>query len=449
MPGHKGSKEIFHNTEFQEKFLEIDLTEVEGVDSLFHPTGSLKQAQENVAELYKTKESIFLVNGASVGILASIMSIVEDGDEIIVPRNAHRSVYNALFLTGAKPVYLLPEIDKSTGIAMGINSDTVEKALQDHPKAKGVLLSHPNFYGLCSDIDKITEIVHRHNKVIIVDEACGSHFKFHKELPISGIDAGADIVVHGTHKNLPAMTQSGILHINSERVDVDRLKDYLMILQTSSPSYVLLSSLEIALAMVHEKGNELFQMLYDNITWFVDELKVVDGIKILNNSCVGNDGIVASDLSKVIINFNHLNISGYEVEAILNKCGIQCELSDPKNILLTFTIADSREVFGAVLSSIKEIMIGVATVVSHDALIDSLWHVPEVVFTPKGVRNIKGTRVFLEDSLGLVSLNHFSPFPPAVPIIRAGERIDERVIKLLKKYNAPQTINVWDEAGQV
>lgn len=443
MPGHKSQKEIYENIGFTDSILELDLTEVEGVDSLFHPQGSIKEAQKIAAELYGTKESRFLTNGASVGIIASIMSVVGEGDEIIVPRNAHRSVYNALILTGAKPVYLIPEIDFTSVIAMGIKPQEVEIALENHPRAKGVLLTHPNFYGLCSDIERIAKIVHKYNKILIVDEACGSHLKFHEQFPLSGIDAGADLIIHGTHKNLPALTQSGILHINSDRVDHHKLTEALIILQSSSPSYILLSSLEIALGIVNEKGGILFQKLYENINWFKEALTGIEGICIVSNHNLEKLSIESHDFSKVILNFNRLNIGGYQVESILaKKYGIQCELSDSKNILLTFTIVDSKETYIHVLNALKEIVSEAEVIDDNAVLLEVQWHLPELVFTPKEAWGRKYEEIRVEHCLGRVSMETKSPFPPAVPIIRPGERVDSEVLKLLKLFNASETIKV-------
>ncbi|KAB3529420.1 aminotransferase class I/II-fold pyridoxal phosphate-dependent enzyme [Alkaliphilus serpentinus] len=443
MPGHKSLEELYKTTGFHKEMLNLDLTEIEGVDSLFHPRSSLLEAQEIAANLYGAKESIFLVNGASIGIMASIMAVVGEGEELIIPRNAHRSVFNALLLAGVKPIYIMPEIDFDTGVAMGINPLEIERALTENPKAKGVLIAHPNFYGFCSDIEAIAKIVHKYDKVLIVDEACGSHFKFHKELPISGIEVGADLIVHGTHKNLPALTQSGILHIYSNRVDEKKLKHYLMMLQSSSPSYILLASLEIALKIVEEKGIDLFNSLFENISLLKESFKKIKGVKCLDNNLIGKYSIAGYDFSKVVINFQQLNLRGYEVEAILrDRYGIQCELSDPANILITFTIADSREVFSKVLAAIEEIATEAEIINDKGCLTEGPWHLPQLVYTPKEAENKGWQEIDISHAKGRVSAETLSSFPPGMPIIRAGERVDERVLELLKAYRDVKNIKV-------
>jgi len=445
MPGHKSFEELYKDTEFNNCLLNIDLTEIEGIDSVFYPNDSLKESQKNASNLYGTKESIFLVNGASVGIIASIMTIVGEGDEIIIPRNAHRSIHNALLLNGAKPIYVMPEIDLCRGIAMGISPLVIERAIINNPKVKAVLLAHPNFYGLCSDIECIAKIVKKYNKIFIVDEACGAHFKFHEGLPISGIDAGADIVIHGTHKNLPALTQSGMIHINTDSIDMDKLKKYLMILQSSSPSYILLASLEIALEIIRSKGTDLFNSLFENINHFIEELRKIDGIEYVTNNIVGKFNIANYDYSKVIINFNKLNVSGYQIERILrDKYGIQCELADSNNIILTFTIADSKKIFTNILIAIQETVTMFSTTENKE-LSKNSWHLPELVFTPKEVWNKKSKQIKVAESIGRISMENISPFPPAVPIIREGERIDKKVLELLKIYQDIETIKVLAE----
>ncbi|KUK07839.1 MAG: Arginine/lysine/ornithine decarboxylase, partial [Caldanaerobacter subterraneus] len=244
MPGHKQGRVL--PKEYIENLAKIDLTEVPGLDNLHNPDGPILEAEKLAAKAFGSKQAFFLVNGSTAGIYAAMYAVLNPTDKVLVMRNSHKSVYNGVVLTQSIPVYLLPEIDYENGIAMGIDVEKLEEVLQKERDVKAVVVTHPNYYGFCSDIEKIVDIVHKYGKILIVDEAHGAHFPFSNNLPKSSIKAGADIVVQSLHKTLTSFTQTSILHLNSDRVDVDRLKYSLSLFQSTSPSYILMSSIDMA-----------------------------------------------------------------------------------------------------------------------------------------------------------------------------------------------------------
>ncbi|MCC8098209.1 MAG: aminotransferase class V-fold PLP-dependent enzyme, partial [Eubacterium sp.] len=237
MPGHKRNTELFKNDIFK-----YDFTEIEGTDDLHHPTEILKQCMDYAADVYGTKKTYFLVNGSTCGLLAAVSAHTDIGDTVLIARNCHKSVYNAVFLRNLRPVYISPPVT-GEGISGGISPEEVEKALKA-ASAKAFVMVSPTYEGIVSDVKAISEVCRKYGCVLIVDEAHGAHFSFYGKFPKSTIESGADIVIQSLHKTLPSLTQTALLHICSERADRDKTEKYLSIYQSSSPSYILLSSID-------------------------------------------------------------------------------------------------------------------------------------------------------------------------------------------------------------
>lgn len=259
VPGHKRGKGV--DKEFYDFMgngpFSIDVTIFKMVDGLHQPKSCIKEAQELAADAYGVKKSFFAVNGTSGAIQAMIMSVMKAGDKILVPRNVHKSVSAGIILSGSEPIYMNPEVDEELGIAHGVRPQTVENMLKQHPDIKAVLIINPTYYGVATDIKKIADIVHSYDIPLIVDEAHGPHLHFHDELPLSAVDAGADICTQSTHKIIGAMTQMSLLHINSDRIDPNRVQQILSLLHTTSPSYPLMASLDCARRQIATEGYEL------------------------------------------------------------------------------------------------------------------------------------------------------------------------------------------------
>lgn len=281
MPGHKLAKGI--PQQLAQDILKLDVTEIEGTDNLHYPEGIIKDAQELAAKAFGADKTFFLVNGSTCGIEAAIMSTCARGQKIIIARDAHKSVVSGLILSGAEPVFVYPEYIYSFGITGEVTAKSIQKSLCQHPDAVAVLITRPNYYGICSDIEEISSIVHAHGKILIVDEAHGAHFVFNSKLPDSALQHGADICIQSAHKTLPAVTQGAYLHVKGNRVDIDRLKLNLGMLQTSSPSYIIMSYLDIARELMEIEGQPKLDNLIKEIEWFNNELNKYPEYKVLSN----------------------------------------------------------------------------------------------------------------------------------------------------------------------
>ncbi len=342
MPGHKQGR-IFPE-EYLVNLTKIDLTEVPGLDNLHNPEGPILEAQKLAARAFGAKESFFLVNGTTSGIYAAMYAVLDPDDKVLIMRNSHKSVYNGLVLTGAVPFYINPEIDYESGIPMGVNIDKLEECLKKNESIKAVVITYPNYYGFCSDIEKISDIVHKYHKILIVDEAHGAHFPFSGNLPLSSLQVGADIVVQSIHKTLSSFTQSSILHLNSDRVDTNRLKYFLSLFQSTSPSYLLMSSLDLARDYMEKEGKNRLEKAIILADYARHEINTLGGVRCLGEEILGSFGIVDFDKTKLTISVKNLGITGPEAEGFLREnFNIQVEMADTFNILAMITLADNKE----------------------------------------------------------------------------------------------------------
>ena len=258
-PGHKSGKGI--STRFRKfvgpKIFSIDLTTLDEVDSLQKPVGVIKDAQRLAALAYGADRSYFLINGTSGGVHAMLATTCRPEETVLVSRNAHKSVITGLILSGASPSYFSPAFSSTLQLAVNVTLDDVKTASTRAPEARTLFLTSPNYYGLCADLAPIVKYAHEKNMTVLLDEAHGPHFHFHKDLPISGLDAGADLIVQSTHKIIGGMTQASMLHANEKRIDLDRLAQNLRFLQTTSPSYILMASLDLARMQMATEGEKL------------------------------------------------------------------------------------------------------------------------------------------------------------------------------------------------
>ena len=279
VPGHKkgmGMDNKFKNF-VGNNVLSIDVTVFKLVDSLHHPEGPIKKAQELAADAYGADRAFFSINGTSGAIQAMILSVVSHGDKIIIPRNVHKSVTAGIILSGAVPVYIQPEVDRKVGLALGVTPETVEEALKNNPDAKAVLIINPTYYGVAADIKRIADIVHSYDIPLIVDEAHGAHLGFNNRLPMSAISAGADMSGQNTHK-IGSLTQSSLLQVMEKRVDVNKVQQVMNLLQTTSPSYILMASLDVARMQIATKGKELLDRAIDLAEYARREINKIPGL---------------------------------------------------------------------------------------------------------------------------------------------------------------------------
>jgi len=436
VPGHK--KGVGMDKEFKdfmgENPFKIDVTVFKLVDSLHHPTGPIKKAQELAADVYGADASFFSIHGTSGAIQAMIMSVVTDGDKIIVPRNVHKSITAGIILSGAIPIYMQPQLDKKLGIAHGVPPSTVEATLNKHPDAKAVLIINPTYYGVATDIKSIADIVHSHGIPLIVDEAHGPHLGFNDKLPMSAMEAGADICSQSTHKIIGAMTQASLLHVHSKYVDVNKVHQVLSLLQTTSPSYILMASLDCARRQIALHGEELLEYTINLINYARAEINKIPGLYSFGEEVLGIPGCYAFDPTKLTITCRDLGITGFDLDMILaNKYHIQMELSDLYNILAVGSFGDTKESIEALLSALKEISNEYFGKGNKKSDFIDIPSIPEQLQRPREAFTSMKSSVSLRDSIGLISGEFLMAYPPGIPVLCPGERITKEIIDYIQK----------------
>lgn len=437
MPGHKLGKGI--PKKFLQDMHRLDLTEIPGVDNLHFPQGPIKQALELASQAFGADETFFLVNGSTVGILSTILTICNRGEKLIVSRNCHKSIINAMILGGITPVYIKPEYDPNFGISTVINLETLDDVLRKNSDAKGVIITRPNYYGICSDILKISELVHKYNMILAVDEAHGAHFRFNNKLPICAMDGGADICVQSAHKTLPALTQSAYLHVKGNRVDIDKLKFNLRMLQTTSPSYLFMSYLDIARALMVEYGESELNKTISNCEWVKSTLSSNQGLTFLSES---NLKLGNMDKTRLVINVEKLGLTGYEVDNILReKHNIQVEMADLYNIVCICTVSDEFDYYQKLAQALREL----PTKLNLNSFLADKFNVeldlPEQKLDFSEVYSTKSEKMNLKQAIGMISKESITPYPPGIPIVCPGEVIGSDIVE--------QIIEILEVGGEV
>ena len=424
VPGHKkgvGIDKEFKNFIGENPF-KIDVTVFKLVDSLHHPTGPIKKAQELVADAYESHASFFSIHGTSGAIQAMILAVVNDGDKIIVPRNVHKSVTSGIILSGAVPVFMEPEIDKKLGIAHGVTPETVEKTLKENPDAKAVLIINPTYYG-------VADTVHSYDIPLIVDEAHGPHLAFSEKLPMSALKAGADICAQSTHKIIGSLTQGSLLHVKSKYVDPKRVQQILNLMQTTSPSYIIMASLDCARRQIALEGKDLLQKTIELCKYTRDEINKIPGFYCFGEEVLGKPGSYSFDPTKLTISSRELGITGFELDMILaDKYHIQMELSDFYNVLAVGSFGDTKEGMDRLLSALKEISndyYGKKEPVQDFLDIPAI---PTKILNPREAFYSDKISIPLNESIGKISGEFLLAYPPGIPVLCPGEEITQEVV---------------------
>lgn len=435
VPGHKkgvGIDEEFKNFIGANPF-KIDVTVFKQVDSLHHPTGPIKKAQELAADAYGAEASFFSIHGTSGAIQAMIMSAVNDGDKIIVPRNVHKSITAGIILSGAIPVFMQPELDKKLGIAHGVPPATVKSTLKEHPDAKAVLIINPTYYGVATDLKEIVEIVHNHNIPLLVDEAHGPHLAFSDKLPLSALEAGADICAQSTHKIIGSLTQASLLHVNSKYISPKRVQQILNLMQTTSPSYILMASLDCSRRQIALHGTELLQSTVDLCAYTRSEINKIPGFYCFGEEVLGKPGSYSFDSTKLTISCRELGITGFELDMILsNKYYIQMELSDFYNVLAVGSFGDTKEGMDRLLKALKEISSEYfGTKESIQDFLD-IPAIPKKILNPREAFYSDKISIPLKESLGKISGEFLLAYPPGIPLLCPGEEVTQDVLNYVE-----------------
>lgn len=434
MPGHKGNPRFAGA--FLTDALSFDLTEVDGLDNLHHPQGLIAESQKKAARLFGAEESFFLVNGATSGIIAALCSVgsADPAGDILAARNSHRSFYSGLVFSGARASYLYPPTTKE-GFPGGILPQDVEEALYSNKSISAVYITSPTYEGFASDLKAISAIVHKHDKLLIVDEAHGTHFVFHPDFPDSALESGADIVIQSLHKTLPALTQSAILHVQGNRADRARLKEALSMLQTSSPSYILMASMSRCVDLLSEEADDLFQNYCRQLADFRGDFSGSGKIRLLGGELAGQYGIKAADPGKLIF-LTESGFTGKELSDRLRDCRIQVEMHGSSHILAMTSICDTAPGFERLKNGLQEIAAGLRDAVPISRTERRLQFPALPVMPIRQASFSEKKSVPLTESGNCVAGEFIIPYPPGIPLVVPGEMITcETIESVLTCYD--------------
>ena len=430
MPGHK------QNADFMpEDLLHYDITEIPGADNLQKPEGVLRELEEKISAACGSKSSFISVNGSSGGILAALLSAVTEGDELLLARNSHIASYNGLVLSGAEPVYVYPHITPQ-GLCGGIMPQDIENALAGSNKIKAVLITSPTYEGFCSDIKGIAEVVHRHKKILIVDEAHGAHFGYHPAFPGTAISLGADISIQSLHKTLPAFGQSSVVHIGSNRVDAKRLKQSLNMVNSTSPSYIFLAGIDFLFSNTLKKPFDIFERYALKLTKFEDNARHLECIEMPAKSLKGKFGITDIDKGKLVFCVNHGIITGQEISSILLKDHkVQVEAAYSKHIIAMTSIADTAQGFSRLTEGLYSVDEMLKPKGKYDIITSNYDHMSaDTALSPRQAFNFEKETLPPDAAIGRICGEFVVPYPPGIPIVAPGEMITEGIAKKLKEH---------------
>ena len=434
MPGHKRNRELMQNT----LPYELDITEIEGFDDLHHAEGILRQAQEAAARLYHAEETHFLVNGSTVGLLSAVMGSVPRGGRILVARNCHRCVYHALELQGLEPLFVLPRPCGEGEIAGEVCAEEIRDILEAEAGIQAVVIVSPTYDGVVSDVKGIADVAHSHGIPLIVDEAHGAHFGFHPLFSENANQLGADLVIHSLHKTMPALTQTALLHINGPLAKRESVRRYLDMLQSSSPSYILMAGIDECIRLMEEKKEKLFRDYTDCLLDTREELKKMQYLRIFETEHY--------DKSKILIQTNTCNKSAKEVyKILLDQYHLQMEMVSKDYFLAMTSVGDSREGLKRLEKALVEI--DQALKPGTKAAEKVFWFAPQESFlTCAQMRDLlqksEGTeadrRVSLpwEECRGKICTEYVYLYPPGIPLLIPGERVSETTIEALVSCRA-------------
>lgn len=427
VPGHKQGRGNPELTAFLGKAcLSVDVNSMKPLDNLCHPVSVIREAEELAAQAFGAAHAFFIVNGTTAAVQAMILGVCHPGDEIILPRNVHRSAIAAIVLCGAVPVYVNPGVDKELGIPLGMALADVEKAILEHPKAKAVMVNNPTYYGVCSNLPAIVKLAHSHGMKVLADEAHGTHFSFSDKLPISAMAAGADLASVSMHKTGGSLTQSSFLLAGpGEREGY--LRQILNLTQTTSASYLLLSSLDLSRRNLALHGKGIFDEVIRLAQYARDEINGIGGYYAFSTERVNGDTIFAFDTTKLSVHTRQIGLAGVEVYDLLrDEYGIQIEFGDLGNFLAVISVGDREREIERLVSALSEIKRLHAK--DPAGLFDHEYIHPQVVMTPQKAFYAQKTSLPLAECRGRICAESVMCYPPGIPIVAPGEIITQEII---------------------
>ena len=430
VPGHKRGRGNEELSDFLgKKCLEVDVNSMKPLDNLCHPTSVIKEAEELAADAFGAKHAFFMVGGTTSAVQSMILSAVKSGDEIILPRNVHRSVINALVLCGAIPVYVNPETNERLGISLGMKVSEVERAIREHPNAKAVVVNNPTYYGICSDIKSIVKIAHDNNMLVLADEAHGTHFYFGKDMPVAAIHAGADIAAVSMHKSGGSLTQSSFL-LTGENVNADYVRQIINLTQTTSGSYLLMSSLDLSRRNLALNGEKIYEKIKSMVGYARDEINSIGDYYAYGKELINGDSIFDFDETKLSVHTLDTGLAGIEVYDILrDDYDIQTEFGDMGNMLAYISVGDREKDIERLISALSEIRRRFKR--EKTGMLDCEYISPEVITTPQKAFYANKEQLPLNKSLNRVCAEFVMCYPPGIPILAPGELITPEIIEYI------------------
>lgn len=459
-PGHKQGKGISAKlvNYLGKAVFTADLTELTELDCLFAPDGVIQEAQQLAAEAFGSCQTWFLVNGSTCGIEAAIMATCQDGDKIILPRNVHSSVIGGLILSGAIPIFINPEYDSSLDIAHSITVESLEIVLEKHADAKAVIMLYPTYYGVCTDIKTIAKLTHKYNIPLIVDEAHGAHFAFHPEFPISALAAGADLTVQSIHKTLGAMTQASMLHLQGKRININRINKALQLTQSTSPSYLLLASLDAARQQMALNGKELLTRTLQLAEEARNRINKIPQLSILNFS----RSYHSLDKTRLTVIVSELGITGFEVEEILDeKFNVTPEFASLKTVTFIISLGNTEKDIEQLVKAFttlakehrKPFMVKEKGLESKILSFWNHWQAEplrmgsqaeprnqdgnqNLVLSPRQAFFAATETLPIDETINRTCAEIVCPYPPGIPILMPGEVITSAVVEYLLNVKA-------------
>ena len=428
VPAHKSGRGNPELTEYLgERAMAMDVNSMKPLDNLGHPVSVIRDAQRLAAEAFGADDAFFMVNGTTSAVQAMIMATCTAGDEIILPRNVHRSAINALVVCGAIPVYVNPGTDKRLGIPLGMRVEDVAKAIAEHPSAKAVLVNNPTYYGICSNLVEIVKLAHAAGMRVLADEAHGTHFYFHEELPVSAMAAGCDMTAASIHKTGGSLTQSSVL-LTRRPVNPDYVRQVITLTQSTSASYLLLSSLDIARKNRFFRGREMYQKTMDFADYAREEINELGGYYAFGPEIIDGDAVFAFDRTKLSVHTRDIGLAGIEVyDHLRDDYGIQIEFGDVGNLLAILSAGDRMMDVERLISALEEIKRPREK--SPIGLFDHEYIDPVIAMAPQDAFYTTKRRVPMKDSVGHIAGEFVMSYPPGIPIVAPGERITPDILE--------------------
>ena len=431
VPGHKHGKGNPELTNFLgEKCMSVDVNSMRPLDNLCHPVSVIKEAEQLAADAFNAAHAFFMVGGTTSSVQSMIMASVKAGEKIIMPRNVHRSAINAMILTGAIPIYVNPEVDKRLGISLGMSIDQVKQAIIDNPDAKAILVNNPTYYGICSNLKEIVRLAHEHNMLALVDEAHGTHFYFSDDLPMSAMEAGADMASVSMHKSGGSLTQSSFLLLGPN-VNADYVRQVINLTQTTSGSYLLMVSLDMSRKNLALNGKETFSKVRRLAHYAREEINQIGDYYAYCRELINGDSVYDFDVTKLSIFTLDVGLAGIEVYDLLrDEYGIQIEFGDIGNVLAYISVGDSEANIERLVGALSEIRRRFKK--DRSGMLDHEYINPEVVISPQAAFYGEKESLPLMQSVDRVCSEFVMCYPPGIPILAPGEKITKEILDYIQ-----------------